>query len=109
LLAIRLMKMYATDDQLALLDDVVRHDSEPRLRERARDALSQHGQTKKWNELIAGYLAIPDDDTRGWAIDMLIRRNDAAALQLLKDHLANEKSADFRARIQNALAKQKKP
>jgi hypothetical protein len=102
--AIRLMVLFSSDDQLDLLNKVAHSDPKPALRAAARDALRQQRQTKKWEEVIAGYLASPDDGTRGWAIELLIKHNGKSSWQRVQDHLPNEKNPDLRAKIEKALA-----
>jgi hypothetical protein len=103
--AIHLMILYSSDDNLEPLDAIARRDPDLALRQRARDALAQQGQTAKWERVIAGYLAVPDDAVRGWAIDLLIRRNAASSWQRLQDHLSRENNPELKAKIQAALAK----
>ncbi|HEY5943835.1 MAG TPA: hypothetical protein VIV40_00010 [Kofleriaceae bacterium] len=106
--AIRLMILFSSDDQLAPLNEVALHDSDAALRAAAKSALAQQHQTKKWEELIAGYLASPDDAARGWAIDLLIKHNGKSSWQRLQDHSAHEKNADLKAKIDSALARRPK-
>jgi hypothetical protein len=106
---IHLAVLFASDEQLAPLENVAQHDADAALRDKARNALAQQKQTAKWEQLIAGYLAETDDTLRGWAIDLLIRHNGASSWKRVEDHLANEKNAELRAKIQSALANRKKP
>jgi hypothetical protein len=106
--AIHLMILFGSDDQLEPLSAVVKDDPDPALRQRAKDALRQQRQTKKWEEVVATYLASTDDTTRGWAIDLLIKHNGPSSWKRVEDHLPHEKNADLRAKIQNALANRPK-
>lgn len=106
-IAIRLMILFGSDEQLEPLNQVALHDSDAALRTAARDALRQQRQTKKWEEVIATYLALPDDASRGWAIDLLIKHNGKSSWQRVQDHLAKEKNPDLRAKIERALANRK--
>lgn len=106
-IAIRLMILFGSDEQLEPLNQVALHDSDAALRTAARDALRQQRQTKKWEEVIATYLASPDDASRGWAIDLLIKHNGKSSWQRVQDHLAKEKNPDLRAKIERALANRK--
>jgi hypothetical protein len=106
-IAIRLMILFGSDEQLAPLNEVALHDSDTALRTAARDALRQQRQTKKWEEVIATHLDSPDDALRGWAIDLLIKHNGKSSWQRVQDHLPKEKNAELRTKIETALAHRK--
>jgi hypothetical protein len=101
--ALHLAILFSSDDQLVALREVALRDPEERLRVRALDALRQQHQTKKWEELVAGFLDLPDEKLRAWAIDRLVQHNSESTWQRVRDHQARETSADLRAKIDAAL------
>ena len=103
--AIRLMVVFASDAQLDALNAVVLHDDDAMVRERAKHALAAQRQTKRWEELIASYLALPDVEMRRWAIERLVRHDGARSWQRVEDHLARECDTELRAKIGADLAR----
>jgi hypothetical protein len=100
---LRLMVIFTSNHHLPLLRDVALNDPDPAMRERALDALRRQEQTTAWEDTIATFLALPDEQLRGWAIDRLIEHNGESTWRRVRAHVAHEVSPALRARIEAAL------
>jgi hypothetical protein len=87
---LRLMITFASDDYLPYLRDTALNDADPAIRARALEVLEHQLQTPKWEEVIATFLAQPDTQLRGWAIDRLIKHNSDATWARVQAHAATE-------------------
>lgn len=101
--AIHLMTMFPSDDQLPLLRDAAVKETDGELRTRALDALRQQHQTAKWDAVVGDLLDQPSAELRGWAIDRLAARGSDSARAKLSAHLPRETVPELRARITAAL------
>jgi hypothetical protein len=101
--AMHLMILFASDDQLPHLRDAVRMETDGALRTHALDALRQQHQTAKWDAVVGDLLDQPSAELRRWAIDRLAARRSDAARAKLSGHLPRETVPELRARITAAL------
>lgn len=101
--AIHLMILFASDDQLPHLRDAVRKETDGVLRTRALDALRQQHQTAKWEAVVGDLLDQPSAELRRWAIDRLAARGSDTARAKLSGQLSRETVPELRARITAAL------
>ena len=101
--AIHLMILFASDDQLPHLRDAVAKETDGALRTRALDALRQQHQTAKWDAVVGDLLGQPSAELRRWAIDRLAARGSDTARAKLSGHLPRETVPELRARITAAL------
>jgi hypothetical protein len=101
--ALHLMILFASDDQLPPLRDAVVRETDGELRRRALDALRQQHQTGKWDAVVGDLLGQPSAELRGWAIDRLAVRGSDTARAKLSGHLPRETVPELRARIAAAL------
>jgi hypothetical protein len=101
--ALHLMILFASDDQLPHLRDAVVKETDGELRKRALDALRQQHQTAKWDVVVGDLLDQPSAELRGWAIERLARRGSDTARAKLSGHLPREAVPELRARITAAL------
>jgi hypothetical protein len=101
--ALHLMILFASDDQLPHLRNAVVKETDGELRGRALDALRQQHQTAKWDAVVGGLLDQPSAELRGWAIERLARRGSDTARAKLSGHLPRETVPELRARITAAL------
>lgn len=101
--ALHLMILFASDDQLPPLRDAVVRETDGELRRRALDALRQQHQTAKWDAVVGDLLGQPSVELRGWAIDRLAARGSDTARAKLSGHLPRETVPELRARVAAAL------
>ena len=101
--AIHLMILFASDDNLVPLRDAALKDPDAGLRKEALDALRQQRQTAKWEALMSELLGQPEAELRGWAIDRLAAHGGESARAKLSAHLPRETVPELRARITAAL------
>jgi HEAT repeat protein len=101
--AMHLMILFSSDEQLPYLRDAALGDPDPELRKRAFDALRQQRQTGKWEGIVADLLGQPDATVRGWAIDRLAAHGGDSARARLSTYLPHETVPELRARIAAAL------
>lgn len=101
--ALHLMILFASDDQLPALRDAAVKETDGELRRRALDALRQQHQTAKWDATVGDLLGQPSAELRGWAIDRLAARGTETARAKLSGHLPRETVPELRARITAAL------
>jgi hypothetical protein len=101
--AIHLMILFGSDDQLPYLRDAALKAPETELRMRALDALRQQHQTPAWERTVAELLDQPSVELRGWAIDRLAAHRSDSARAKLSAHLPHETVPELRARIAAAL------
>lgn len=104
-----LMIMFASDDYLPSLRDTALKDPDATIRERALDALRRQEQTPKWEDTIVGFLALPDEQLRGWALERLIQHNGASTWARVRAHAAHEQSPALRAKIEAGLKARQPP
>jgi hypothetical protein len=100
---LRLMITFASDDYLPYLRDTALNDADPAIRARALEVLEHQLQTPHWEEVIATFLAQPDTQLRGWAIDRLIKHNSDATWARVQAHAATEQDPGLRSKIDAAL------
>jgi hypothetical protein len=101
--AIHLMTLFASDDQLPYLRDAAQNETDGELRTRALDALRQQHQTVKWDAVVGDLLDQPSAELRGWAIERLAAHGSDSARAKLSAHLPREAVPELRARITAAL------
>ena len=101
--ALHLMILFASDDQLPDLRDAVVRETDGELRRRALDALRQQHQTAKWDAAVGDLLDQPSAELRRWSIERLARRGSDTARAKLSGHLPRETVPELRTRITAAL------
>jgi len=101
--ALHLMILFSSDEQLPSLRDAALKDPDADLRTRALDALRQQHQTPKWEGIVGDLLGQPNTELRGWAIDRLAAHGGDSARAKLAAHLPHETVPELRARIDAAL------
>jgi len=101
--AMRLMLLFGSDQQLPFLRDAALKDPEPALRTHALSALRQQRRTSSWEAIVAELLGQPSPELRGWAIDCLAESRADSTRAKLAAHLPRETVPELRARIDAAL------
>jgi hypothetical protein len=100
--ALRLMAMFASDEQLPFLRDAALNDLDASLRNAALDAMAQQHQNTRWETTVAGFLARPEEPLRAWALDRLIAHGGDSSWAYVSAHAAHEQSPALRAKIDAA-------
>jgi HEAT repeat protein len=103
LLGVRLMELFASDEQLPLLEAAARESLDERVRAQAIYTLGLQKQTPLWEALMVRLLESPDEKLRSAAIKNLSTRYTDSARKALRDRLPREPWAQLRPRIEAAI------